>query len=164
MLPDTKVVLGVTCVSVSDSLSINGHLDERVTHWYAQDKNGNVWYFGEADEQFDSKGTVVGHDGSWQAGRYGAQAGIVMAGTPVLGAQYRQEYYRGHAEDQFTYSDLSVAVTVPYGTFPAAVQTKEFTRLEVGLVDYKYYARGVGLVKEDAGGGEGFALVKVTRA
>jgi len=143
----TKVVFGVACVVVTDSMSLNGHLVERVTRWYAQDVMGNVWYFGEADEQLDAAGRVVGNAGSWKAGLRGAYAGIVMAVIPQVGAKYYEEYWKGHVENQFEYTDLNATVTVQYGAFTNVVVIKESTRLEPGRITFRHFARGVGLVK-----------------
>lgn len=48
---NTKLILGVTCVEVLDTVTVNGELTERTLDWFAQDKDGNVWYFGENSEE-----------------------------------------------------------------------------------------------------------------
>lgn len=160
---ETKIILGVTCLVVKDTLTVSGHLAERTEDWYVQDTEGNVWYFGEATEELDSKGKVKTTEGSWQAGVDGARPGIIMAATPEVGVQYRQEYYKGHAEDHFEVTDLNVSVKVPYASYTNAIRTKEWTPLEPGKIDRKYYVRDVGVVKEAAeDGSESLELVEIS--
>ena len=77
---DTKTIMGVKCVVVHDTVSLDGKLVEDTLDWYAQDKEGAVWYFGEATKEFKAGGRVI-TAGSWVAGVNG-QPGvmIVMAG------------------------------------------------------------------------------------
>src|ERR671930_1646376 len=74
----TRRIAGVVCTAVSDRLYLSGRLEERTTDWYAQDKTGNVWYFGEATAELDRAGHVTSTEGRWLAGRNGARAGIYM--------------------------------------------------------------------------------------
>ena len=97
----TKTITGVPCVVVDDRLWIDGHLAERTNDWYSQDAKGNVWYFGEATAELDKSGKVTTTEGSWQSGRDGAKAGILMPAHPRPGQTGLQEYYKGHAEDHF---------------------------------------------------------------
>ena len=144
----TKTIQGVRCTAVQDRLYLAGRLEERTTDWYAQDRQGNVWYFGESTAELDRAGHVTSREGSWQAGRDGAQAGIYMTGRPRVGQSRRQEYYRGHAEDHFSILSLHASVAVPYVSSNGALLTKEWTPLEPGTRDHKYYVRGIGQVKE----------------
>lgn len=106
----TQVIQGVRCTVVRDLLYIRGRLHERTTDWYAQDASGNVWYYGEATAELNTRGKVISREGSWRAGVNGARAGIYMPGNPRPGHSGRQEFYRGHAEDQFTVVSLSARV------------------------------------------------------
>lgn len=133
----TRVLMGVTCVEVIDTVFVNGALEELTHDWYAQDLEGNVWYFGEDAKQY-SNGVLVGTAGSWLAGVNGGLPGIVMEAEPQIGDLYRQEYLRRVAEDM---------AEVPYGTFTDCVITKDFSPLERKAVENKWYARGIGLVK-----------------
>jgi hypothetical protein len=144
----TRTIQGVRCTSVSDRLYLAGRLKERTTDWYAQDRRGNVWYFGEATAELDRSGHVTSTEGSWLAGRHGAHAGIYMPARPRVGQIGRQEYYKGHAEDHFAVVSVRARVSVPYLSSTRAVLTKEWTPLEPGTLDHKYYVRGVGQVKE----------------
>jgi len=153
---DTKVIMNVTCIVVWDRVWLEGDLIEETFDWYAQDKDGNVWYFGEDSKEI-SNGVVVSTEGSWEAGVDGAQPGIVMLGTPAVGDEYRQEYYKGEAEDMAEVLSLTESVTVPHGSFDDCLVTKDWTPLEKGVAENKYYAQGVGLVKELAvEGGTGY--------
>jgi hypothetical protein len=148
VLHTTKTIQGVRCTSVSDRLYLAGRLEERTTDWYAQDRRGNVWYFGEATAELDRSGHVTSTEGSWLAGRNGARAGIYMPARPHVGQTGRQEYYKGHAEDHFAVVSVRARVSVPYVSSTRAVLTREWTPLELGTLDHKYYVRGIGTVKE----------------
>ncbi|HEX6663955.1 MAG TPA: hypothetical protein VF025_09790 [Gaiellaceae bacterium] len=144
----TKMIQGVRTTVVSDRLFLAGRLEERTTDWYAQDKRGNVWYFGEATAELDRKGRVTSTEGSWQAGADGARAGIYMPGQPRIGQSGLQEFYRGHAEDHFRVVSFSAAVRVPFVATTHALLTEEWTPLEPSVLDHKYYVDGIGVVKE----------------
>jgi hypothetical protein len=151
----TKTIQGAPCVAVEDKLWVEGRLFERTTDWYTQDKDGNVWYFGEQTAELDRSGQVTSTEGTWQAGVDGAVPGIYMPAHPTLGSTGRQEYYKGHAEDHFR-------VIGRFGK--NAVLTMEWTPLEPGAIDHKLYVRGVGTVMELAvkGGTERNELLSVT--
>ena len=110
--------------------------------WYAQDRKGNVWYMGEATKEY-SRGRVS-TEGSWRAGVNGAQPGIIVPAHPRIGASYRQEYLKGHAEDNARNMSVDEQLTVPQGHYDHALMTRETTPLEPKVLEYKFYARGVG--------------------
>ena len=157
----TATIGGYPAAVVDDRLWIRGHLEERTTDWYSQDAAGNVWYVGEQTAELRPDGSVKSTEGTWQAGRDGARAGIFMVAHPHVGSAARQEYYRGHAEDHFAVVALDATVRVPWGSSHAALLTKEWTPLEPGVLDHKYYVKGVGTVLEQTvrGGNERNALV-----
>jgi hypothetical protein len=161
--PQTKQILGVTCTQVRDTVEVEGELAEDTLDWYAQHQSGTVWYFGEDTKEYEN-GVVVSTAGSWEAGVDGAKAGIIMQGTPQVGQAYRQEFYRGEAEDMARVLRLDASVTVPFGSFDDCLVTREWTPLDPGVAENKYYAAGVGLVYEKVvQGGTGFVrLVEVT--
>jgi hypothetical protein len=161
----TKVIQGARCTVVEDRLYRDGRLAERTTDWYAQDTQGNVWYFGEETAELDKKGNVTSTDGSWEAGVDGAEAGIFMPAHPKVGQSFRQEYSKGHAEDHFRILSLNASVKTPYTSSGHAMRTKEWTPLEPDVVDNRLYVRGVGTVKEQTikGGTERLVLVDVRR-
>jgi hypothetical protein len=159
----TRVIDGVRTRIVEDRLLRDGRLEERTSDYYAQDACGNVWYFGEDTAELDRTGRVVDRSGSFHAGVDGAEPGVFMQAEPQLGRRFRQEWYRGEAEDTFRAVDLSDPVHVPYGQFRHALRTEETTALEPGVVDAKHYVRGIGEVEEHTvrGGVERFVLVDV---
>lgn len=141
----TKTILGIDATVVHDVVTEDGELKEDTYDWYAQDKDGNVWYLGEDTKEFE-KGNVVSTEGSWEAGVDGAQAGIIMPADPEVGMTYRQEHYEGEAEDAGEVLSLDEKAEVPYGTFDHVLKTKDFTPLEPEVVEHKFYAEGVGPV------------------
>jgi hypothetical protein len=161
----TRTIEGVPATSVHDNLYVEGRIAERTTDWYAQDRAGNVWYFGEDTAELDARGRVTSREGSWLAGMHGAQAGIYMPARPVVGRVGRQEYLKGHAEDHFRILSLNASVSAPALSSRHALLTEEWTPLEPGVLDHKLYVRGVGTVLEHTvkGGRERNALVAVRR-
>jgi hypothetical protein len=157
----TATIGGYPAAVVDDKLWIRGRLEERTTDWYTQDAAGNVWYVGERTAELRPDGSVKSTEGTWRAGRNGARAGIFMVAHPHVGSAERQEYYRGHAEDHFAVVGLDARVRVPWGSSRAALLTKEWTPLEPGVLDHKYYVKGIGTVLEQTvrGGTERNALV-----
>ena len=143
-----KTIRGAPCVVVSDLLYLRAHLEERTEDYYTQDSQGRVWYFGERTAELDRQGHVKNTSGSWLAGVHGAQPGIFMFTHPRPGQSARQEYYKGQAEDHFQVLRLDESLKVPYGSFDHALLTKEWTPLEPGVIDHKYYVRGIGTVLE----------------
>jgi hypothetical protein len=118
--------------------------------WYAQDDAGNIWYFGEDTTEFlyDEAGNPVGSStaGSWEAGVDGAVAGLIMLATPTPGAQYRQEFYAGVAEDEAKVVGLDRRVDIGLGTFTGCLVTKETSPLSPGTIEHKHYCPGQGLL------------------
>jgi hypothetical protein len=147
---NTKMIMGVKTVEILDRGWLNGSLEERTLDWFAQDKNRNVWYFGEFATQI-SNGVVTGHDGSWQGGKNGALPGIVMEGHPKVGDTYNQENAAPIAEDSAKVLSLNAPVNVPFGSFPNALKTKEFSALDPE-VEHKFYGKGVGEIRAETVG------------
>jgi hypothetical protein len=158
----TRQILGVRCTVVRDVVSEHGAPIELTFDWYAQDKQGNVWYMGE--EALERKhGRFVKASDSWESGVNGAKPGIIMPGNPRPGDTYRQEYYPpGQALDQAQVLG-SASVKVPYGAFRHSLATSEFSPLEP-QTEKKFYAAGLGEVAERVvkGHHEQFQLVSVT--
>jgi hypothetical protein len=143
----TKVILGVTATVVSDIADHNGTLLEKTSDWFAQDKQGNVWYLGEDTVHYLAHGKTD-TSGSWEAGVNGAQPGIIMEANPQIPDSYRQEYLAGQAEDTAWIVDRGETTTVPYGKVRNVLTTLEATRLEPGAYDKKVYGPGIGIVSE----------------
>ena len=159
----TKVILGVTARVVSDIADHDGAILERTSDWYAQDKQGNVWYLGEDTVHFLPHGKAD-TSGSWEAGVNGAVPGIIMEANPQIPDAYRQELLTGQAEDTAWIVDRGTTLRVPYGKITNALTTLEATRLEPGAYDQKVYGPGIGIVLEQSlsGANENAKLESVT--
>ena len=142
---ETKLIDGVVCTVVHDRSLVDGELSEDTLDYFAQDKAGNVWYFGEDTKEFED-GKVVSTEGTWRAGVDGATPGIVMEAHPQAGDQYQQEHAAGVAEDMAKVISLNEVVDSPYASSNHALETDEFTPLEPGLLEHKFYIAGLGLV------------------
>ena len=147
-----RMILGVFVVVVHDRGFLDGELVEETFDWFAQDVDGNVWYFGE-DSRTIEGGVVVSTEGSWEAGVAGAMPGIVMLATPAVGQTYAQEFAPSVAEDRGSVVGLGVTVATVFERFVGCLHTKDFSPLEPDVVENKFYAPGVGVVREvDADG------------
>jgi hypothetical protein len=159
-----KVILGIHATVVSDvATAQDGSILEKTFDWYAQDRDGNVWYLGEDTSAFGKNGKVD-TSGSWEAGVNGAVAGIVMEASPQIPDAYRQEYLAGEAEDTAWVVQTGGSIRVPYGRLRGTLVTLEATAIEPGNYDQKVYAPGIGMVLEQAltGPPEVAQLVSVT--
>jgi len=162
----TELIQGVRARVVKDVLRrSDGTLAEKTFDWYANDDDGNVWYFGEDTATYDENGHLDSREGSWQAGVDAAVAGMIMPANPRPTLAFRQEFYKGHAEDQAWIVARNAHVRVPLRTFHHVVRSFEWSRLEPGVISAKFYGRGVGIIREHdlAGGDETFDVVAVHR-
>ncbi|HMF46335.1 MAG TPA: hypothetical protein VKE29_06645 [Candidatus Udaeobacter sp.] len=159
----TVVIDGVTCRVVHDKVFVRGVLQENTFDYFAQDRDGNVWYFGEDTEELNKNGKVVSTAGTWRAGVDGAQPGVIMEAHPNVRDHYFQEVAAPVAQDEAIVLNLHEIVAVPFGKFTNCLQTKEFTQLEPGNVEHKFYARGIGFILGVVvkGGKERLALVNI---
>ena len=144
---DTIDILGVECTVVRDTVTVDGELVEDTYDWFAQDVDGNVWYFGELSLNYED-GELVDIDGSWKAGVDGAYPGIVMPASPQIGEVNRLEFLLREAEDVAVALSLDESVQVPYGAFSGCLQTEDYSPLEPDALEYKYYSPGLGFVLE----------------
>ncbi len=151
-----KLANGVTARVVRDEVTEGGEPVELTDDWYAQDREGNVWYLGEQTAEYEN-GKVKTRAGSFEAGRDGAQAGIAMPANPRPGLNYRQEYYKGEAEDRARVLSVDDQAEVPAGHFRDTLTTRDVNPLDPRVLEYKLYARGVGpvLVLSPSGGNGG---------
>lgn len=151
-----KKILGVNCTVVYDVEWVyieeedEWFITEETYDWYANDNDGNVWYFGEETVEYlyDDDWNLIGtsEEGSWEAGVDGAEPGYLVLADPMPGDCYQQEYYEGEAEDRAKVLRLDASVSIEYGDFDNCLATKEWTQLDPGNVEHKYYAPGIGLV------------------
>ncbi len=152
-----KIANGVEARVIRDTVTENGQPVEITDDWYAQDSAGNIWYLGEATAEYKN-GKVSSRTGSFEAGVDGAQAGIAMPANPQPGQSYRQEYYKGEAEDKGAVLTVGQErVQVPFGYFNKnVVMTRDLVPLEPKVQELKFYAPGVGpllSVHTDGAGG-----------
>lgn len=162
----TKTIAnGVTARVIRDVVSEKGRPVEITNDWYAQDKQGNIWYLGEAVRNY-KHGKLVDRAGSFEAGVKGAQAGVAMPANPVPGLSYRQEYFQGVAEDKAAVITVGQEqVEVPFGYFNKNVlMTRDLVPTEPKVQELKFYAPGVGplLSMHTDGTGGRAALISYT--
>jgi len=144
----TRVLEGITATAVTDVATHNGKLLEKTTDYYAQDKQGNVWYLGENTAAY-SHGHVD-HSGSWLAGVHDGEPGIVMLANPQVPDAYRQEFLAGQAEDTAWIVSRGGSFKLPFKVVHHVLTSYEFTVLEPKVLDKKVYAPGLGIVMEQA--------------
>lgn len=148
VLDETKVVDGVTCRVVEDRETKNGRLVELTRDYFAADsKTNDVYYFGEDIDNFKN-GKLANHAGAWLSGSNGARFGLMMPGAAKAGVKHYQELAPGAAMDRAEIVSVTENITTPAGKFANCVKVKETNPLEKGATDYKWYAPGVGLVKD----------------
>src|SRR5260221_4904521 len=158
-----KIVMGVTCTVVRDTVTSRGRPVERTYDWFAQDRQGNVWYFGEETQEL-KHGRFGKMIDSGPAGRNGAQPGLMMEADPMPGDSYWQVHWPWHAMDNTTVLGSGGRVELPYRSFKDTLLTPEQSPLEPGVKDQKWSVRGIGYVQEGAASGthEQIKLVSVT--
>ena len=160
---NTRVILGVTCVEVHDSVFTDGALTEDTLDWFAQDRDGNVWYFGENTHELED-GLITTIEGTFMAGVNGDKPGIIMKAHPAVGDFYRQEFSLNNAEDFAQTLSLNEVVRVRAGTFNHCLKSEETTPLEPDLLEDKFYAPGVGnILTVDVNTGARSDLVRIIR-
>ncbi|MFN8638055.1 MAG: hypothetical protein U0360_01020 [Dehalococcoidia bacterium] len=140
---ETRMIMGVETRKVLDRATVNSVLVEDTRDYIAQDKAGNVWYFGEEVDNYKD-GKINNHNGSWIAGVDGALPGIWMLANPKVGDKYRQEYYKGQAEDVARVVSTSETLTVRGKTYKDCLKTLDTSLIETSLREEKYYCAEVG--------------------
>jgi hypothetical protein len=145
----TRNIGGVVARVVRDRTVEDGLLVEDTFDYFAQDKQGNVWYLGEDSTAFeyDDNGNITdtSTEGSWRTGVRGAKPGFIMPANPSVGMSYFQEFaQQDDALDQAKILSLSESATVPAGHFTDLIKTEETSTSEPGVVEDKFYARGIG--------------------
>lgn len=160
---ETVEILGVTCIVIRDIVSEDGKVIEDTDDWYAQDRDGNVWYFGEISKNFED-GELNHLDGSWKAGVDNAFPGILMKANPMVGDIYRQEYALGEAEDMAEILSITeTAEATPVADCSATcIVTRDYLPTEPDAEELKYYAPGIGnILVINQNNGEREELVEV---
>ncbi|MEW6746233.1 MAG: hypothetical protein AB1486_26125 [Planctomycetota bacterium] len=162
VLEELTQIIGVDCTTVRVEEYLDGEVTELAFDWFAQDHDGNVWYFGEDVNRPREDGSTDKH-GSWKAGENGARPGIEMLAIPRVGDSYRQEYAAGLAEDLAVITSLEAEVETGLGKFTNCLEVYEENPLEPDSAnEFKYFAMEVGLILEvNADGSEYVPLVEV---
>lgn len=141
----------VDTLVVEDRAYEDGKLVEVAIDYFAQDDNGTVYYFGEDVDEY-ANGKVVSHEGSWLLGRDTPVPGIMMPAHPKVGDKFKSEDVSKEISELDEVISVSETVTVPAGTFTNCVKIKEL--LADGTTEFKFYAPGVGVVREVPPGGD----------
>ena len=148
-LASNKLVMEVPCIVQRDVVWVDGIILEDTEDWIAQDDLGNLWYFGEFVKNYDEEGNFLNNDGSFEAGTDGALPGYWLPATFSVGMEYYQEYYKGIAEDQAEVVATGETVTIGLGTYSDCIITKDINPSEPEVYELKYYAPGIGFIKEE---------------
>lgn len=143
---EIKTIIDVNTRVVRSLEYLDGELVEKTDDWFAEDSDGNVWYFGEYSEAYEN-GTVD-TEGSWIADGEDSMPGIIMLANPRAGVKYQQEDAEEIAEDMGMVINLNKTVSIDYGTFEGCLETMDWTPLEPGEREHKFYCPGIGLVME----------------
>jgi hypothetical protein len=160
----TRNIIGVETLVVYERTWLEDELIEETYDWFAQDKEGNVWYFGEDSKEFED-GEVSTTFGSWEAGVNDAKPGILMKAKPAVGDFHYQEYSEGVAIDTSDILDVNVSIKTKFGSFTGCVKNKEGSALAKDLLEHKYYCPEAGNVVYiiDVGSGEEEVLVEIIK-
>jgi hypothetical protein len=156
-----RIADGVEARVVHDVVYEHGKPVEITEDWYAQDKDGNVWYFGENTAEINNGKRDT--SGSFEAGRNGADAGVAMLAHAVAGQTYREEYFVGHAEDRTrVLATANQQAEVPSGHFNDVLLTEDYSPVEPDVLELKFYAKGIGqvLAQTVSGGSEREELIR----
>ena len=155
----TKEIMGVETLVFWDRVYLDGELIEDTRDYIAQDKEGNVWYFGENVDNYVN-GLLANHHGAWIGGIDGALPGIWMKANPKVRDEYRQEYYKGEAEDLGRVDAIDERITTPAGTFSECIKIFEWTPLE-SATGYKYHSKVAGGTVLEEEDGERVELIEL---
>jgi hypothetical protein len=148
VLDDIRRVDNVDTRVVEERETSKGQPVEVSRNFFAISRRTNaVFYFGEDVDTYKN-GKIAGHEGAWQAGANGARFGLAIPGLPLVAAKYYQEIAPGVAMDRAEILSMNEIVTTPAGEFKDVLKIAETTPLEPGVREYKYYARGIGLIQD----------------
>ncbi len=147
-LLETKEVMGITCMVQKDVVTQDEIIIEDTDDWLAQDDEGNLWYMGELARNYQDDGTFIDNEGSWEAGVDQALPGYWLPGNPQPNESYMQEYLEDEAEDYAMVEGFQT-ITIDLGTYEDCLVTRDINPFEEGVYELKYYAPGVGLIKEE---------------
>jgi hypothetical protein len=165
VLDETREIAnGIEARVVRDVHTVDGTVVEDTYDWYAQDSEGNIWYFGEDTTAYEDGQAST--EGSWEAGVDGAQPGVVIPAEPTVGLTYRQEYLADEAEAEALVLSTDERVEGSAGSWTDVLMTRDTTQVEPDVSELKFFAPGVGpvLVLQTSGGTAREVLVETNRA
>ena len=147
ILPQTQTINGIKCGVLEERETSHGQLEEVSRNFFATDaETGDVYYLGE-DVDVYKNGKIVNHESEWHAGEKGARMGLMIPAKPKVGDKFYQEIAPKVAMDRVEVVAIDEPLTTPAGTFKC-LHLKETTPLE-SEVSHKWYAPGIGMVKDD---------------
>jgi hypothetical protein len=150
VLDETLKVDGIETRIVEEREWEDEKLVEVSRNYFAISKSTNdVFYFGEDCDIYNKKGKIISHEGGWRAGVDGAKAGLIMPGNPKIGTRYYEEYAPDVAMDRGEIISMSEVIEVPAGKFENVLKIEETSALNASEKEYKYYAKGVGLLIDE---------------
>jgi hypothetical protein len=171
VLDEVKLIAGIQCLVVRDFVTKNGELVEDTDDWFAQDTDGNLWYCGEEVKDYETfeddeppNPELVAIDGAFKAGREGDEAGMLLPFTPIVGDVIRQEVSFTNAEDVIEILGVDADESSAFANCNGqCLLTRDFSPLDPGVEENKYYAPGIGLLVEiDLDTGDRVELVNFT--
>jgi hypothetical protein len=147
VLDQTEKVAGVEVTVLEVKEYERDELVERTLDYFAQHRDGSVWYFGERIDNYED-GKITGHEGQWLAGEGNARPGLYLPVKPVVGQEFAQEQAPGVAEDRSTILGIDATITTPAGRFSGCLQVKDYAPLSK-TEEFKTYCPKVGIVREE---------------
>jgi hypothetical protein len=148
VLEETRIVDGVETRIVEERELKGGKLVEISRNFFALNTADNgIYYFGENVDMYKN-GKITGHEGAWESGKSGARFGLLVPGTPVVGARFYQEVAPEVAMDRAEVLSITESIKTQAGEFRDCLKTEETTPLEPREKEYKIYAPGIGLVRD----------------
>jgi hypothetical protein len=165
ILDETKVAMGVKTIVYWDRVWLDGALIENTKDYLAQDKEGNVWYFGEDVDNYE-EGKLINHEGSWIAGINEAKPGIWIKAKHKVGDSYKQEYLAGEAEDMRDVVAVGITVKTKLAKYTDCIKFYDWTPLKPESKEHKYYCKEVGgmVLEENLVKKERLELIGVTNS
>jgi hypothetical protein len=153
LLPENKVIdvdgQEIETRALQFVAFLDGRIHEVALDWYAQDDDGNVWYFGEDVFNYED-GAVADTDGTWIAGEDGPP-GMIMPADPQVGEAFRPENIPDFVFEEVVVKSVDVTVDGPRGPVEGAIVGTENHLIE-GHYEDKTFAPGYGEFRSGVGG------------
>jgi hypothetical protein len=144
VLEEPRLIWGIACTGIREERFQDGDLAEVTTEWFAEDRRGNVWKFGEESIEFEGAGFERTAD-SWVVGEGDAVPWMMISARPAVGESYAG--YRPGGQDLMLVESISASVLTQAGAFVNCLQILE-NPADPEDQDIILYAAGVGRVQE----------------